>query len=263
MIARHHQISNAFILLQSEATPQADTGRTTERPSGAALARFSARGVTPAPHVQAASWAHTTKRTFKAPHVQTVTIKLTINRQQKPGEPLNDPAARPLRAFLQGACRQLPQNQTAPLSRHDHPAFLRGCVAYNTNAHPCPITWNCIPGFSPTIQSCPVSRLSTTIINHQLQQHSRYSVSFSHFFTIFMLIFHSFYAISTSFHIKNGSFPLIQNYTGALLASLHQLPIFSIIIRHLRSHRPSSSKPLGHKEHSSMHKLFVFLYPAF
>jgi hypothetical protein len=48
--------------------------------SGAPLARFSARGVTPAPHVQAAFWAHTTKRTFKAPHVQTDTIKLTINR---------------------------------------------------------------------------------------------------------------------------------------------------------------------------------------
>ena len=98
----------------------------------------------------------------------------------------------PCALFLQGACRQLPHVQTAPLSRHDHPAFLRGCVAYNTNAHPWPITWNCTLGFSPTIQPCPVSRLSTTIINHQLQQHSRFLFLFP-IFSLFLCFFSQFF----------------------------------------------------------------------
>ncbi|MDO8970840.1 MAG: hypothetical protein Q7U74_09145 [Saprospiraceae bacterium] len=55
---------------QNDFYPPADIGYANTRTSGATLAVFYARGVTPASYVQAAPWAHTTESLFKALHAQ-------------------------------------------------------------------------------------------------------------------------------------------------------------------------------------------------
>ncbi len=78
--------------------------------------------------------------------------------------------------------------------------------------------------------------------------HHLLSYSFS---IIFMNLFSAFFVISISFHIKNGSFPLIQIHTGAPLAPLPQIPLF-LHSKHAFSLPPPTCEKRSRAAHSDL-----------
>ena len=73
----------------------------------------------------------------------------------------------------------------------------------------------------------------------------------THFSIIFMNIFLFFFDISVSFHLNNGSLPLIRIHTGAPLASLHQIPLF-LHSKHAFSHPPPTCEKHSRAAHSDL-----------
>jgi len=236
---------------------------------------FLAKAVTPSPHVQASPWARTTKSKYKAHHAQTVTIKLILSARRYWACEHMIKRRGPCSLFCKGrdACfftsrlctlgEHQPNNTqgiTRPKCQHqtDHQPLAK---ITHINQRPSGATLAAFLARGVTPASFPESfvlclsrrSLRDSILHFRPSSTSSpFTIYFhTHFSIIFMNFFSAFFVISVPFHIKNGSFPLIQIHTGAPLASLHQIPLF-LHSKHAFSLPPPTCEKRSRAAHSDL-----------
>ncbi len=199
-------------MLEPKATPGAYYRACTSRPSGATLAAFFARGVTPASlrpgytlgappdtrleagHDGFCRVTGRTARHARCHHQYQMLLSASWWSRRRlqahtTGLVPHDPAARPLRFFLQGARRHL-------LTSRVHPSHLTQVVIDRRLLRD-----------DPHVRAVWASHKSCRVI----------------WFFAASLLFHCFNIIIICFYVKNGSFQHIEIHTGAPLAPFPQI----------------------------------------
>jgi hypothetical protein len=119
------------------------------------------------------------------------------HHQQKPGEPPNDPAARPLLLFCKGRDACFP---TSKLHPHRITTILQPCEACKHQYHVLGSSRGAAPRFLIILPAFHRFSSFNYHHNYQLQQHSLHSVYFSHFSQVLTSFYHYFSSKMGPFH---------------------------------------------------------------